>query len=117
MRYRGKDIELIGEKIVFGRRTAWIRLMEDNSFQQVLWDDIVFDEDHHQDISHIRFIALATRIKEEIAQKRILAPYESSLIPLPHQILILEKLMKAPRHASFWQTRWVWVKPLKQDWH
>lgn len=97
MRYRGKDIELIGEKMVFGRRTAWIRLVEDNSFQQVLWDDIVFDEDHHLDISHIRFIALATRIKEEIAQKRILAPYENSLIPLPHQILILEKLMKAPQ--------------------
>lgn len=97
MRYRGKDIELIGEKMVFGRRTAWIRLVEDNSFQQVLWDDIVFDENHHQDISHIRFVALATRIKEEIAQKRILAPYESSLIPLPHQILILEKLMKAPQ--------------------
>lgn len=97
MRYRGKDIELIGEKMVFGRRTAWIRLVEDNSFQQVLWDDIVFDEDLHQDISHIRFVALATRIKEEIAQKRILAPYESSLIPLPHQILILEKLMKAPQ--------------------
>ena len=67
MRYRGKDIELIGEKMVFGRRTAWIRLVEDNSFQQVLWDDIVFDEDHHLDISHIRFIASATRIKEETA--------------------------------------------------
>jgi superfamily II DNA or RNA helicase len=97
MRYRGKDIELIGEKMVFGKRTAWIRLVEDNSFLQVLWDDIVFDDEHHQDISHIRYIALATRIKEEIAQKRILAPYESSLIPLPHQILILEKLMKAPQ--------------------
>ena len=97
MRYRGKDIELIGEKMVFGKRTAWIRLVEDNSFQQVLWDDIVFDDEHRQDMSHIRYIALATRIKEEIAQKRILAPYESSLIPLPHQILILEKLMKAPQ--------------------
>lgn len=97
MRYRGKDIELIGEKIVFGKRTAWIRLVEDNSFQQVLWDDIVFDDENRQDMSHIRYIALAARIKEEIAQKRILAPYESSLIPLPHQILILEKLMKAPQ--------------------
>lgn len=83
--------------MVFGKRTAWIRLVEDNSFQQVLWDDIVFDDEHYQDISHIRYIALAARIKEEIAQKRILAPYESSLIPLPHQILILEKLMKAPQ--------------------
>lgn len=97
MRYRGKDIEIVGEKQVFGRRTAWVRLVEDNSFQQVLWDDIDFEEERRQDISHIRYIALATRIKEEIAQKRLLAPYESSLLPLPHQLLILEKLMKAPQ--------------------
>lgn len=97
MKYRGKDIEIIGEKTVFGKRTAWIRLVEDNSFQQVLWDDIDSSEVQHQDVSHVRFIALATRIKEEIAQKRLLAPYESSLLPLPHQLLILEKLMKAPQ--------------------
>ena len=97
MRYRGKDIEIIGEKLVFGKPTAWVRLVEDNSFQQVLWDDIDFEEDRHQDLSHVRYVALATRIKEEIAQKRLLAPYESSLIPLPHQLLILEKLMKAPQ--------------------
>lgn len=95
MKYRGKDIEIIGEKLVFGRRTAWVRLVEDNSFQQVLWNDIDQEEDRKEDLSHIRYIALATRIKEEIAQKRLLAPYESSLIPLPHQLLILEKLMKA----------------------
>lgn len=97
MRYSGKDIEIIGEKLVFGKRTAWVRLVEDNTFQQVLWDDIDFEEDRHQDLSHVRYVALGTRIKEEIAQKRLLAPYESSLIPLPHQLLILEKLMKAPQ--------------------
>ena len=97
MRYQGKDIEIIGQKLVFGRRTAWVRLLEDNTFQQVLWDDIDFAEDHSHDLSHIRYVALAARIKEEIAQKRLLAPYESSLLPLPHQLLILEKLMKAPQ--------------------
>ena len=97
MRYQGKDIEIIGEKLVFGRRTAWVRLLEDNTFQQVLWDDIDFAEDHSHDLSHIRYVALAARIKEEIAQKHLLAPYESSLLPLPHQLLILEKLMKAPQ--------------------
>jgi hypothetical protein len=34
MKFRGKDIEIIGEKLVFGKRTAWVRLVEDNSFQQ-----------------------------------------------------------------------------------
>ena len=93
MRYRGKDIEIIGEKLVFSKRTAWVRLVEDNTFQQVLWDDIDFEEYRQQDLSHVRYVALATRIKDEIAQKRLLAPYESSLIPLPHQLLILEKLI------------------------
>ena len=76
MRYQGKDIEIIGEKLVFGRRTAWVQLLEDNTFQQVLWDDIDFAEDHSQDLSHIRYVALAARIKEEIAQKHLLALYE-----------------------------------------
>lgn len=33
MRYRGKDIELIGEKMVFGKRTAWIRLVEGKTIE------------------------------------------------------------------------------------
>ena len=110
MRYRGKDIEIVGEKQIFGRRTAWVRLVEDNSFQQVLWDDIDFEEERRQDISHIRYIALATRVKEEIAQKRLLAPYESSLLPLPHQLLILEKLMKAPQTRFLLADEVVWVR-------
>ena len=94
MRYQGKAIEVIGERNVFGQRIAWIHLLEENSFRQVLWDDLE-PEPEDNGIAPIRFIALAARIKEEIAQKRLLAPYESSLLPLPHQLLILEKLMKA----------------------
>lgn len=97
MKYRGKDIEIIGEKTVFGQHTAWIHLLEDNTFRQVLWDDISFDDEREGGLSQVRYVALAARIKEEIAQKHILAPYESSLLPLPHQLLILEKVMKAPQ--------------------
>lgn len=97
MKYRGKDIEIIGEKTVFGQHIAWVYLLEDNTFRQVLWDDISFDDDHKGDMSAIRYAALAARIREEIGQKHILAPYESSLLPLPHQLLILEKVMKAPQ--------------------
>ena len=38
------------------------------------------------------------KIKDEIARKNILAPYESSLIPLPHQFLVLEKVMKSSQN-------------------
>ena len=70
MRYRGKDIELIGEKMVFGKRTAWIRLVEDNSFQQVLWDDIVFDDEHRQDIRMVTRCHENGQKKEEIPSLR-----------------------------------------------
>ncbi len=96
MRYQGKAIEVIGERNVFGQRIAWIHQLEDDVFRQVVWDDLE-EEPEDTGISPIRYIALAARIKEEIAQKRLLAPYESSLLPLPHQLLILEKLMKAPQ--------------------
>ena len=97
MKYHGKDIEIIGEKTVFGQHTAWIHLLEDDTFRQVLWDDISYDEEKKGNLSQVRYVALAARIKEEIAEKHILAPYESSLLPLPHQLLILEKVMKAPQ--------------------
>lgn len=49
-------------------------------------------------LSHLRFISIASKIKDEIARKNILAPYESSLIPLPHQFLVLEKVMKSSQN-------------------
>lgn len=96
MRYKGKSIEIIGSKMLFGKETLWVHILEDNSFTQILRSDIEDDsQDNSRDgISYVRYIAIATRIKEEMAQKRLLAPYESSLIPLPHQILVLEKVMQ-----------------------
>lgn len=94
MRYKGKACEIVGEKEVFGQRIAWIRLMEDGSFHQVPGDELekpstVFS------IPYLRLVSIAAKIKEEVARKNILAPYESSLIPLPHQILVLEKVMQS----------------------
>lgn len=96
MRYKGKSVEIIGSKVLFGKETVWIHILEDNSFVQVLRSDLQDDmsEANNLGISYIRYMSIAARIKEEIAQKRLLAPYESSLIPLPHQILVLEKVMQ-----------------------
>ena len=44
---------------------------------------------------YLRFVSIAAKIKDEVARKNILAPYESSLIPLPHQILVMEKVMQS----------------------
>lgn len=96
MKYKGKNIEVIGSKVLFGKETLWIHILEDNTFAQVLRSDLDDDApaDAHSGMAYVRYIAIAARIKEEMAQKRLLAPYESSLIPLPHQILVLEKVMQ-----------------------
>jgi superfamily II DNA or RNA helicase len=94
MLYKGKAIEILGEKDVFGQKIAWIRVLEDNSFLQVTHEELEA-EDTVYSLPFIRFIAIAAKIKDEVAKKNILAPYESSLIPLPHQILVLEKVMQS----------------------
>lgn len=94
MRHKGKACEIVGEKEVFGQHIAWIRLMEDGSFHEVSYDEL---EKPTTDFSmpYLRFVSIAAKIKDEVARKNILAPYESSLIPLPHQILVLEKVMQS----------------------
>lgn len=97
MLYRGKAIEVLGEKEVFGKTIAWIRILEDGSFLQVAKEDL--ENEHIEfNIPLIRFISIAAKIKDEVAKKNILAPYESSLIPLPHQILVLEKVMQSTQN-------------------
>ena len=96
MKYKGKSVEVIGSKTLFGKETLWIHILEDNSFAQVLRSDLEDDMtgNTNSGMAYIRYVSIAARIKEEMAQKRLLAPYESSLIPLPHQILVLEKVMQ-----------------------
>jgi SNF2 family DNA or RNA helicase len=94
MLYKGKAIEVLGEKEIFGQKTAWIRILETNTFEQVSFDELV-EDDTTFSMAKLRFISIAAKIKDEVAKKNILAPYESSLIPLPHQILVLEKVMQS----------------------
>ncbi len=97
MLYKGKAIEILGEKDVFGQKIAWIRVLEDDTFLQVTHDELESVTTAFT-LAHIRFIALAAKIKDEVAKKNILAPYESSLLPLPHQILVLEKVMQSTQN-------------------
>jgi superfamily II DNA or RNA helicase len=97
MIYKDKAVEVLGTKQVLGEKIAWVRFLEDNSFKEVAFEDL---EEKKTEIGlpYIRFVALAAKIKDEIAKKNLLAPYESSLIPLPHQILVLEKVMQSSQN-------------------
>src|SRR5699024_7580469 len=94
MIYQGKEVEILGEKTILGENIAWIKVQETGEFLQVPVQDLEIAKESFS-LPHLRFISIAAKIKDEIAQKNILAPYESSLIPLPHQILVLEKIMKS----------------------
>ncbi|SIQ53131.1 helicase-related protein [Pontibacter lucknowensis] len=97
MLYKGKAVEVLGTKEVFGEQVAWIRILENNDFKQVALEELEHSSSNFS-LAHLRFIAIAAKIKDEVAKKNILAPYESSLIPLPHQILVLEKVMQSTQN-------------------
>lgn len=88
MIYQGKEVEILGEKSIFGEDIAWIKIQETSEFLQVSLQDLESAKESFS-LPQLRFISIAAKIKDEIAQKNILAPYVSSLIPLPHQILVL----------------------------
>ncbi len=96
MTYRGRPIEIISIERVFGKEVLNIRLLDDNTLRKVYRSDLDSDVVERDLLAQVRYKAIAARIREEVSQKRLLAPYESSLIPLPHQILALEKVMMAP---------------------
>lgn len=94
MKYKGKSVEIIGRQRLFNKETLWIHILDTDTFTQVLAEELEDDGVSKNGLAYARFIAIATKIKQEIADKHILAPYESNLIPLPHQILVLEKVMQ-----------------------
>lgn len=94
MKYKGKSVEIIGRQRLFDKETLWIHILDTDTFTQVLAEELEDDGVSKNGLAYARFIAIATKIKQEIADKHILAPYESNLIPLPHQILVLEKVMQ-----------------------
>ena len=91
IRHRG---DAYGRQRLFNKETLWIHILDTDIFTQVLAEELEDDDVSKNGLAYARFIAIATKIKQEIAEKHILAPYESNLIPLPHQILVLEKVMQ-----------------------
>ena len=92
MRYNDKEIEIISRKKVFGKTIVQIRILSSGEILDVPESGLQESESEIP-ASQIAFHAMAARIRNEIATQKVLAPFESSIIPLPHQILALEKVM------------------------
>ncbi|MBR6061153.1 MAG: DEAD/DEAH box helicase family protein, partial [Spirochaetales bacterium] len=79
-------------KTVFGKSITKIRFLSTGQTLDVRTEEIT-EETQEVSLQNIQFRAMAARIKNEIGSQSILSPYESNVVPLPHQILALEKVM------------------------
>lgn len=92
MLYQGKDVEILLKKSVFGRQIAEVKILSTGEVKYVPFSELS-DEKRLPTASEISFKAIAAKIKSEVFKQSMLAPLESNIIPLPHQILALEKVM------------------------
>ncbi len=92
MLYQGKEIEIISNKSVFGKQIAEVKILSTGEVKSVPFSELS-DESKLPTDADIAFKAIAAKIKSEVYKQSMLAPIESNIIPLPHQILALEKVM------------------------
>lgn len=92
MLYQGKDIEILSRKSVFGKQIAEVKILSTGEVKSVPFSDLS-DEKKVPTDAEIAFKAIAAKIKSEVFKQSMLAPIESNIVPLPHQILALEKVM------------------------
>ncbi|KAA9332672.1 DEAD/DEAH box helicase [Adhaeribacter soli] len=92
MIYQGKEIEVLSKKSVFGKLISEIKILSTGEIKSVP-DSEISDEKKLPTEAEITFKAIAAKIKSEIYKQGMIAPIESNIIPLPHQILALEKVM------------------------
>jgi len=92
MKYHGQEVEILTLKKVFGKEIAEIKILSTGELKSVHFSDLSKDKDIPAE-NEIYFKAIAGKIKAEIYKQTLFSPLESSVIPLPHQILALEKIM------------------------
>ena len=92
MIYQGKEIEILSRKSVFGKQIAEVKILSTGEVKSVPFSELS-DETKLPTDADIAFKAIAAKIKSEVFKQSMLAPIESNIIPLPHQILALEKVM------------------------
>lgn len=93
MKYQNKEIEIISRRTIFGKEIAEIRVLSTGEIISVPFSEI--DTDHSAPVSanELVYKIIAAKIRNEIVTQNLLSPIESNIIPLPHQILALEKVM------------------------
>jgi len=90
--YNNEDAEVLELSKIFGIEKARIKMLKNGQILDTKIDQLEEQFALYSD-SKISFLAIAAKIKGEMANQSMLAPLESNIVPLPHQILALEKVM------------------------
>lgn len=83
---------MLAKTITFGRHIAEIRILSTGEIKRVSLSDLQAPS-QEVSVNELAFKAMAARIRNEVQTQTMLAPFESNIVPLPHQILALEKVM------------------------
>ena len=92
MMYHGKAVEVISTRKTFGKEIARVRILSRDEVIDVPAQELS-DDTQSTSIDELIFKAIAARIRNEVSTQKLFSPFESNIIPLPHQILALEKVM------------------------
>ena len=92
MLYQNQPVEVLSSRSTFGKAVSQIKILSTGQILDVLTTEL---QESVASISanELVFRSIAARIRNEIAQQNLLSPLESNIVPLPHQILALEKVM------------------------
>jgi len=90
--YNNEDAEILELSRVFGVEKANIKVLNSGQVIDTKIDQLEEQIGLYSD-SKITFLAIVAKIQSEMAHQAMLAPLESNIIPLPHQILALEKVI------------------------
>jgi hypothetical protein len=92
MLYQGKEIEILSRKSVFGKQIAEVKILSTGEVTSVPFSELSDVKKVPTD-AEIAFKAIAAKIKSEVFKQAMLAPIDSNMVPLQHQIMALEKVM------------------------
>ena len=73
--------------------TTWCKVLRTDGSIAVVAEDELRSEHDTLTGARLQYLALAARIREELDSEDIAAAYGSSLLPLPHQVLVLERVL------------------------
>ena len=73
--------------------TTWCKVLQADGSVAVVAEEELRSERDTLTGARLQYLALAARIREELDSEDIAAAYGASLLPLPHQVLVLERVL------------------------